>query len=152
MPPKPTVHILLATYNGSSYLAEQLQSIGRQTHSNWTLTVSDDGSTDDTLAIVHRFSEQVNQPVFLLQGPRQGSSTKNFCHLLVHAPTENSQDLYAFCDQDDVWHDNKLQRAVHFHSQHPNQSLRLYCARTQFVNELLKPIGLSQALHDRQVL
>lgn len=108
--------------------------------------MSDDGSTDDTLAIVQRFAAQVDQPVTVLQGPRQGSSTKNFCHLLAHAPTGNSQDLYAFCDQDDVWYEDKLERAVHFHTQHPSQSIRLYCARTQFVDDRLKPIGLSPSI------
>ena len=143
MYPKPTVHILLATYNGARYLADQLQSITRQSHSAWTLTVSDDGSIDDTLNIVQNFAAKVDQPVTILQGPRQGSSTANFCYLLSQAPIGNSQDLYAFCDQDDVWHDDKLQRAVHFHSQHANQSVRLYCGRTQFVDEQLRPIGLS---------
>lgn len=143
---QPTIHILLATYNGARYLAEQLQSISRQTHSAWTLTVSDDGSTDDTLAIVQRFAAQVDQPVTVLQGPRQGSSTANFAHLLGKAPAGNSQDLYAFCDQDDVWHDNKLERAVQFHAKHPSQSVRLYCGRTQFVNEYLLPIGLSPSI------
>ena len=139
----PTVHILLATFNGTNYLAEQLQSISRQSHSAWTLTVSDDGSTDDTLTIVQRFAAQVEQPVIILQGPKQGSSTANFSHLLAQAPTGNSQDLYAFCDQDDVWHGDKLRRAVQFHEQHHNQPVRLYCGRTLFVNERLQPIGLS---------
>jgi len=146
MSQQPTVHILLATYNGARYLAEQLESIARQTHSAWTLTVSDDGSTDDTLDIVQRFATQVTQPVSLLQGPKEGSSTANFCHLVAQAPTDNVQDLYAFCDQDDVWHDDKLQRAVQWHAQHPSQSVRLYCGRTQYVNEQLQPIGLSPSI------
>ena len=143
MHPISTVHILLATYNGARYLDEQLQSIARQTHCDWTLTVSDDGSTDDTLAIVQRFAAQVHQPVTVLQGPRQGSSTANFFYLLAQAPTGNSQDLYAFCDQDDVWLDDKLSSAVKWHIQYSGQNVRLYCARTQVVDEQLQPIGIS---------
>lgn len=143
MSQQPVVHIMLATYNGAQYLSEQLQSIARQTHCAWTLTVSDDGSSDDTLSIVSRFAAQVTQPVSILQGPQQGSSTSNFHHLVANAPLDNAQDLYAYCDQDDVWHDEKLQRAVMFHAQHLNQSVRLYCGRTQFVNERLESIGLS---------
>lgn len=138
-----TVHILLATYNGASYLTEQLESIARQTHSEWTLTVSDDGSTDETVDIVQLFATQVTQPVSMLHGPKAGSSTTNFCHLIAQAPADNEQDLYAFCDQDDVWHDDKLERAVNWHAQHPSHPARLYCGRTQFVNEKLHPIGLS---------
>jgi glycosyltransferase involved in cell wall biosynthesis len=141
----PTVHILLATYNGEKFLKEQLDSIARQTHSAWTLTVSDDGSTDDTLDIVRQFAKQVSQQVTVLHGPQKGS-TYNFFHLIQHAQTDNPQDLYAFCDQDDMWLDEKLARAVTWHNSQTNQAVRLYCGRTQFVNELLKPIGLSPGI------
>ena len=141
----PTVHILLASYNGAKHLPAQLESLARQTHRNWTLWVSDDGSSDDTLHIVEQFANRITQKVQVLQGPCSGSSTLNFFHLIQQAPTNNPQDLYAFCDQDDVWHDNKLERAVQWHAlqAHP---VRLYCGRTQFVNEQLQPIGLSRGI------
>lgn len=144
---QPTVHILLATYNGAKYLTDQLESIARQTHRSWTLTVSDDGSSDETLHIVERFAQRMDQTVNVLQGPRMGSSTRNFFHLIQQAPADSPQDLYAFCDQDDVWLDNKLERAVQWHAQHPQEPVRLYCGRTQFVNEQLRPIGLSPGIH-----
>lgn len=143
---KPTVHILLATYNGAQFLTEQLDSIARQTHSAWTLTISDDGSTDNTLALVAEFAARITQPLTVLQGPRQKSSTRNFCHLIQNTPTVEASDLYAFCDQDDVWLDNKLERAVEWHAQHQSHAVRLYCSRTQFVDEQLKPIGLSPGI------
>lgn len=146
MPSKTTVHILLATYNGARYLAEQLESIGRQTHSAWTLTVSDDGSTDDTLSILQSFAAQVTQPITVLRGPRKGSATSNFYYLVEQALTDNVQDLFAFCDQDDIWHNEKLQRAVQWHLQHNNKNVRLFCGRTQFVNNQLRPIGLSPSI------
>lgn len=143
---KPTVHILLATYNGEQFLADQLDSIARQTHSAWTLTISDDGSTDNTLALVSEFAARITQPLTVLQGPRQKSSTLNFCHLIQNAPAAEALDLYAFCDQDDVWLDNKLERAVEWHAQQQSHAVRLYCSRTQFVDEQLKPIGLSPGI------
>lgn len=143
---KPTVHILLATYNGAQFLTEQLDSIARQTHSAWTLTISDDGSTDNTLALVAQFAKRITQPLTVLQGPRQKSSTRNFCHLIQNAPAAEASDLYAFCDQDDVWLDNKLERAVGWHAQQQFQDVRLYCSRTQFVDEQLKPIGFSPGI------
>jgi hypothetical protein len=81
-----------------------------------------------------------------LQGPRQKSSTRNFCHLIQNAPTGEASDLYAFCDQDDVWLDNKLERAVEWHAQQQSHAVRLYCSRTLFVDEQLKPIGLSPGI------
>ena len=64
-----TVRILMATYNGARFLHEQLASIARQSHTAWRLTVSDDGSDDETLDIVRRFAQTTQQPVTLLQGP-----------------------------------------------------------------------------------
>lgn len=142
-----TVHILLATYNGGRFLAEQLNSIARQTHTDWTLTVSDDGSTDNTLDIVAQFTAQVSQQVTVLTGPRQGSSTRNFFHLIQHAQAKEPTDLFAYCDQDDVWLEDKLTRAVAWHLNNRGNSVRLYCGRTQFVDEHLKPIGLSPGIN-----
>lgn len=143
---KPTVHILLATYNGAQFLTEQLNSIARQTHSEWTLTISDDGSTDNTLKLIAQFAERITQPLTVLQGPRQKSPTRNFFHLIQNAPTAGASDLYAFCDQDDVWLEEKLERAVKWHAQEQSNIVRLYCSRTQFVDEQLKPIGLSPGI------
>lgn len=141
---QPTVHILLATYNGSRFLAEQLDSLARQSHTQWTLTVSDDGSTDDTLAIVKRFAQRIPHQVTVLLGPCQGSSTKNFFHLIQQVPTENSQDLFAYCDQDDVWLPDKLASAVAFFTQCDNtEAANLYCGCTKITNEALEPIGIS---------
>jgi glycosyltransferase involved in cell wall biosynthesis len=127
-------------------LQAQLDSIARQTHRHWTLTVSDDGSTDETVNIVKAFAQSSPHTVNLLQGPCTGSSTRNFCHLIQHAPSGAEQDLYAFCDQDDVWLDTKLERAVQWHAQHLEQPVRLYCGRTQFVNDKLQPISLSPGI------
>ncbi len=145
MPQTPTVHILLATYNGGRFIAEQLASIERQSYTDWTLTVSDDGSSDDTLEVVNTFAQRVSRPVTVLQGPRKGS-TLNFCHLIAQVPAGQAQDLFAFCDQDDVWLDNKLERAVQWHSQCQGTNALLYCGRTKFVNERLQTIGLSPSI------
>ena len=143
----PTVHILLATYNGENYLQQQLASIHNQTYSKWTLTVSDDGSTDKTLTIIENFREEVQQQVTILKGPNQGSSTINFFHLINHTLSNNSEDLYAFCDQDDVWFDYKLMRAVNFHKENCNNPMRLYCSRTKYVDKNLEYLGLSPDIH-----
>ena len=82
----------------------------------------------------------------MLQGPRLGSSTENFCHLIQRVTADNRGDLFAFCDQDDVWLDDKLERAVRWHLLECGEPVRLYCSRTQFVNEYLKPIKLSPGI------
>ena len=55
------IDILMATYNGEKYIREQIESLQNQSYNNWTLLISDDGSTDNTLAIVEEM------PVFILQ-------------------------------------------------------------------------------------
>jgi glycosyltransferase involved in cell wall biosynthesis len=143
---QPTVHILLASFNGQLHLAEQLLSFINQTYSNWTLTVSDDGSTDETRKIVEQFAVKVQQPIKLISGPCKGPA-QNFFHLLNSALSHTAQpnDLYAFSDQDDVWLPEKLARAVTYHQQCSPQSKHspiLYCARVQIVDEKLRFLSL----------
>ena len=138
----PTVCILLSTYNGEKYLAEQLQSIENQTHKNWRLIISDDGSSDSTLAIAKKFQLQWgNDRLEIRQGPKQGFC-QNFLSMACDAAIR--ADLYAFSDQDDVWMIDKLERAVaHFDQNNEWQLPRAYGSRTKIVDERLNPLGLS---------
>jgi glycosyltransferase involved in cell wall biosynthesis len=136
---EPVVHILLATYQGQAYLEEQLNSLASQTYPYWRLWVSDDGSTDDTVSIVEKFSLSVPQSVSFIAGPQKGS-TYNFFHLMNTVPRDNKTDLYAFCDQDDVWLPNKLASAV-AHHRSENMAIDqpyLYCCATRIVNRALQ--------------
>lgn len=139
-----TVHILLATYQGGRHLEAQLESIARQTHPNWTLLVSDDGSTDNSPAIVQRFAAAHRQPVTLLQGPSRGA-TANFFHLINTVSYADPADLFAFCDQDDWWLPEKLAVAAACHEQFQRHAGPvLYCGRTRITNDALQPIGESE--------
>ncbi len=138
----PHLCILMSTYNGEKFLAEQLQSIEDQTHKNWRLVISDDGSNDNTLAIAKQFQTKWgNDRLEIRQGPQQG-----FClNFLSMACDINIQaDLYAFSDQDDVWMNDKLERAVvYFNENNESQLPRAYGSRTQIVDENLSPLGFS---------
>src|SRR5215468_8962546 len=106
----PAVTILLCTLNGERFLAEQLASVERQTFKNWTLIASDDGSQDSTKSILLAFQKSC-QPgkVGIIDGPQRGA-TANF---LFQSCAENlASEYYAFCDQDDVWDVDKLDRAI----------------------------------------
>lgn len=100
------VKVLLATRNGAAYLREQLESIHAQTHRNWSIDVSDDGSSDETLQIVREFAARVHQRVEIVASDRVGSAQGNFRRLLNEC---GPADLYALCDQDDVWRPMKLE-------------------------------------------
>jgi glycosyltransferase involved in cell wall biosynthesis len=136
------VCILMSTYNGEKFLAEQLQSIEDQTHKNWRLVISDDGSSDNTLAIAKQYQQKWGSDrLEIRQGPQQG-----FCQnfLSMACDSDIRADLYAFSDQDDVWLTDKLARAVaYFKASNESQLPRAYGSRTQIVNEALKPLGFS---------
>lgn len=140
---EPLVAILMATYNGSSHLQAQLDSIARQSHRNWILYVSDDGSTDATQSILQAFQRAHSaQRVHLLQGPHLGFA-QNFLSLIrnpdIHA------NYFAFCDQDDIWFDHKLTRAIaSLHSRKIGQRPAFYCSRTRLIDECGRIIGYSR--------
>lgn len=102
----PFVSIVLATFNGASFLRAQLRSLRAQSYENWCLALSDDGSHDDTLEIARR--EIPAAQLKLLEGPRQGLAL-NFWNALRNVPDGH---FAAFCDQDDVWRRDKLERAI----------------------------------------
>ncbi|QWD49715.1 glycosyltransferase family 2 protein [Polynucleobacter paneuropaeus] len=138
----PLVAILLCTYNGARFLAEQLDSLENQTHQNWVVIASDDGSTDQTLEILRQY--QAKWPAGKLtirSGPQKG-----FCQnfLLLACDPEIKANYYAFCDQDDVWLPEKLSAALKNIIFHQDSNVPyLYCGRTKYVTENLKPCGLS---------
>ena len=138
----PLVAILLCTYNGERFLAEQLDSLESQTHQNWIVIASDDGSTDKTLEILKQYqSKWPSGKLTIRSGPQKG-----FCQnfLSLACDPQIKADYYAFCDQDDVWLPEKLSTALNNIIFHQDSNIPyLYCGRTKYVNENLKPCGMS---------
>lgn len=100
------IHILLATYNGENYLAEQLNSILNQTNTNWQLLIHDDNSTDNTVDIIKQYQKQNPDKIqFIDDDVSFGNASANFSFLLEHVDSE----YIMFCDQDDVWLKNKIE-------------------------------------------
>ena len=99
------IDILLATYNGAEYIATQVRSLQSQTFADWCLLVHDDGSTDNTLEILEQFAKNDNRIRIVNDGKRFHNCALNFMHLLGVSVAP----FCIFCDQDDVWLENKLQ-------------------------------------------
>ncbi|GAB1364561.1 glycosyltransferase [Rhodobacter sp.] len=102
-----SVTIVMATHNGAAHLAEQLDSIARQSHTAWRLFVSDDSSTDDTRAILADFAR--HHPVTVVDGPHRGAAT-NFLSAILHP--DLPRGTVALADQDDIWLPGKLARGL----------------------------------------
>lgn len=108
--PLPQILICMATYNGGRYLEQQLESLCRQTCQDFLLFVHDDGSTDNTGDILKAWerSDKLNM-VVLDDGLCFHASSKNFVHLLSQAEKRWGEfPYYMFCDQDDIWKDDKI--------------------------------------------
>jgi glycosyltransferase involved in cell wall biosynthesis len=139
----PSLAILLCTYNGARFLPAQLASLAAQSFTGWRLFVSDDGSVDDTLAILAEHKDRLGTaPVEVRDGPRQGF-VKNFLSLACDPSL--AFDYYAFCDQDDVWEPDKLARAIERLSRRPPDVPAMYCSRTMLIDEEGRTIGYSRA-------
>ena len=98
------IDILMATYNGEKYLAEQLDSIINQTYHNWNLLIRDDNSTDRTLEIIQDYQKKDNRIKLLKDNEGNLGIVKNFEELLKNSESE----FIMFSDQDDIWIENKL--------------------------------------------
>lgn len=102
---RPSVSVAMATYQGESYLPEQLASLAAQTLEPSELVVRDDGSTDATVEILRDFAARAGFPVTVLAGGERLGYAQNF----VAAARECSGDLLFFADQDDAWRPAKLE-------------------------------------------
>ncbi len=139
------VAILLASFNGDRFLADQLRSIREQDHRDWSLWISDDGSTDATLPMLEAFRRaHPERRIEIRSGPRAGS-TRNFLSLLCDPTIE--ADCYSVADQDDLWLPGKLSRALDAIAAAPPGPV-LYGARTIIAAPCLREIGRSP--HFRQ--
>lgn len=105
---EPMVDILMATYNGERYLAEQIESIKSQTYSNWRLLISDDCSTDETLRVVEGYSAEDERIKVASKNIRYGGAKENFFALLKFS----NSPYIMFCDQDDVWSPTKIEKSL----------------------------------------
>jgi glycosyltransferase involved in cell wall biosynthesis len=138
-----SVAILLATFNGAAFLREQLESIERQTHRDWRIFWHDDGSADDTCAIIEAWGLR-DRVTRVGVGAQRLGVLGSFMDLLRFVPAEC--DYIAFCDQDDVWQPEKLARACDWLRGCVAESA-LYCGRQTLVDSELKQIGLSAMPH-----
>ncbi len=122
-----SITVLMSTYNGERFLAEQLASIYAQVGVDVRVVVRDDGSTDGTLALLQK--EQEAGRLTYYTGENMGPA-RSFMQLLKDAPLS---DFYAVADHDDRWHPDKLSAAVRHEAD-------LYFSATRLVDSELRPL------------
>ena len=144
--PENRVAILLSTLNGERFLPAQLQSLLDQTFAEWTLYWRDDGSTDQSVAIVEEFARTAGQGrcVQIQLTPERLRPAASYLAMLAAVRERlGPGDLVAFADQDDVWLPQKLARGVEALRRHGTEAPALYCARQILVDEALNRLGES---------
>lgn len=138
---EPSVAILMGVRNGDKHLEAQLDSIATQSHYNWRLFVSDDGSTDNTPSILNEYkSIWPEGRLVILKGPRKGFAC-NFSSMIMSSDIR--ADYYACCDQDDVWKTEKITHGLGHIIGHGASGAILYGSRTQLVDEDGQALGYS---------
>jgi glycosyltransferase involved in cell wall biosynthesis len=98
--------ILLSTYNGEKYLQEQLDSLFAQTYKEFEIIARDDGSCDNSLEILKACD------VTILDSKENLGAKGSFGALLEFAVEKSSSDYFMFCDQDDVWESDKIEKSL----------------------------------------
>lgn len=105
-----TVNIIMATYNSNGYVKEQINSILSQTYHNFKLFIRDDGSTDNTVEDIMNMAAIDERVILIKDSIKSRGVGENFKNLLMVSDAE-----YIFlADQDDIWHENKLEELLHF--------------------------------------
>ncbi|MGI6071385.1 MAG: glycosyltransferase family 2 protein [Lachnospiraceae bacterium] len=100
--------ILLAAYDGGRHIEEQIESVLAQSCEDWQLILSDDG--DLTGDILQEYAKKYSgRIIHYKSGRRFGSAPRHFMHLLKNF---HDADYIMFCDQDDVWHPDKIKKTL----------------------------------------
>ncbi|MDT8429093.1 MAG: glycosyltransferase family 2 protein [Pseudomonadales bacterium] len=110
------VLILLPVYNGARYLRPQLDSVLAQTFSSFHVLCRDDGSSDESMALLQSYAQQHPQKFTVFAGDKRLGASGSYSCLMEAAlkhPFANSPDCYiALCDQDDIWHPDRLRSCI----------------------------------------
>ena len=131
------IAILLATYNGAKYIREQLDSLFQQSFDNFHLYIRDDGSSDDTLKIVAEYCQKYPDRItFFEDSQKHKGAAKSFMQMLQNVDS----DYYMFCDQDDIWLPNKIEKTFARMKEVEGSFPTLVATDLKVVDEQLNPI------------
>ena len=115
----PKVSVIMGIYNCEKTLREAVESICRQTYSNWELILWDDGSTDGTYEIAREYAEKDSARIKLFHGEQN----RRLSHALNQCLSHAGGELVARMDGDDISHPERLQKQVDYLRNHPETDL-----------------------------
>lgn len=112
------VCIIMATYQGEQYLAPQIDSIIKNTYQHIKLHIFDDGSSDSTFTIAKDYARRYPEKVHVFQNNENKGVIRNF----LEAAASLEADYYMYCDQDDIWLPEKIQKTLQFMKSQENDT------------------------------
>lgn len=130
--PKKPIAIILGYFNGKSFIADQLQSIFKQSYTALHVYLWDDQSSHPLNVDELKFEAEMLPKLSIQTRPDNVGFAANFLDALANI--DDPFAYFAFSDQDDVWHPDKLERAVKGLSEIATDVPALYCARTEIVD------------------
>jgi len=130
---KRKVAIVLGFYDGYKFIKRQLKSIFEQTHQNFIIFVTDDNSKDKFSLEKLNISERNKNKIRVGLRNKNIGYAQNFLNALVSI--DGDFDYYAFSDQDDIWHREKLEKAINSLEGYPDNQANLYGSRTELIGE-----------------
>ena len=130
---KRKVAIILGFYDGYEFIRKQLQSIFEQTHQNFIIFVTDDNSKDKFSLEKLNINERNKNKIRVGLRNKNIGYAQNFLNALVSI--DGDFDYYAFSDQDDIWHREKLEKAINSLEGYPDNQANLYGSRTELIGE-----------------
>ena len=130
------VSVVMATYNGARYVAEQIESVLAQTYRDFELVICDDCSTDNTADILYQYAEK-DKRIRVIRNQCNLGFKDNFQHAIQCC---SRTEYVALCDQDDIWTEDHLQHLVNIIG-----DKSLACANSVITDQDLKPTGRTLA-------
>ena len=109
---KNNVAVLLSTYNGSKYIVELLESLSKQLFKDFDLIIRDDGSSDSTLNAILDYQKNNQLNIHIVDSEGNVGAANSFIKLLDYANDCQQYSYFLFCDQDDIWHQDKIEVLV----------------------------------------
>lgn len=103
------IDILLSTYNGEKFIEQQIESLLKQTYTNWNLIIRDDGSTDGTKEILYRYTQKYPNKI---SADISNSSNMGVIRSFEVLLQKSQSDYIMFCDQDDIWLPHKIELSL----------------------------------------
>ena len=104
---QPKITILLSTYNGAKYLKNQIDSLMSQSYDDFRIIARDDGSSDESYAILKSYDK-----IEIVDSRQNLGAKGNFAELLEYAVKHTDAEFFMFCDQDDIWEPEKVEKSL----------------------------------------